>query len=74
MDKENYAEIIDELKTQLKVQIQCGKDMRYIIKGLEENLAEKKEDYKILKAKYRNYVKDYKCHDKGTNTHLDETY
>tara|TARA_R110002110_G_scaffold14804_3_gene67918 strand:- start:1586 stop:1768 length:183 start_codon:yes stop_codon:yes gene_type:complete len=53
MDKENHAEIIDELKTQLKVQIQCGKDMRYIIKGLEEDLAEKKEDYKILKAKYR---------------------
>ena len=51
MDKENHAEIIDELKTQLKVQIQCGKDMRYIIKGLEEDLAEKKEDLQCNEKK-----------------------
>ena len=45
----NEKSKIENLKVQLKVQIQCGKDMRYIIKGLEEELTESKRLISIQK-------------------------
>ena len=85
----NYKkDTIDSLRMQLKAQVQVTDDCRHIIRTLEEEIQRKNGiisaqkqalldvspvKRRLEKAK-KEIAEEYECHDRGRNTHLDETY